>query len=178
MFRVVQMELNKYRPAYACQLSHFSYVQLFATLWTLAHQAPLSLEFSRQGYWSGLPWSPRGDLPTQGMNPHLLDCRWILYNWATWEAHKPTYKMLKSGMGSSEKLKLAKITDYTAFTLSRILTFLDLKFLLSKIERTGPEQYFSARGGKSTSTLRVLNHLTIPTLYQGLRFHISIKGRV
>ena len=53
-----------------------------------------------------------------------------------WEAHKPTYKMLTSEMGSSEKLKLAKITDYTAFTLSRILTFLDLKFLLSTNFRT------------------------------------------
>ena len=44
--------------------------------------------------------------------------------------------MLTSEMGSSEKLKLAKITDYTAFTLSRILTFLDLKFLLSTNFRT------------------------------------------
>ena len=95
-----------------------------------------------------------------------------------WEAHKPTYKMLTSEMSSSEKLRLAKITDYTAFTLNRILTFLDLKFLLSKIERTGPEQYFSARGGKSTSTLRVLNHSNISTFYQGLSFHISTKGRV
>ena len=37
-------------------LSHFSRVRLFATLWTMAHQAPLSMEFSRQEYWSGLPF--------------------------------------------------------------------------------------------------------------------------
>ena len=36
-------------------LSHFSRVQLFVTLWTVAYQAPLSMEFSRQEYWSGLP---------------------------------------------------------------------------------------------------------------------------
>ena len=36
-------------------LSHFSHVQLFVTLWTIAYQAPLSMEFSRQEYWSGLP---------------------------------------------------------------------------------------------------------------------------
>ena len=38
-----------------CMLSHFSHVQLFATLWTIAGQAPLSMESSRQEYWSGLP---------------------------------------------------------------------------------------------------------------------------
>ena len=43
-----------------CVLSH---VQLFATLWTVAHWAPLSMEFSRQEYWSGLPFLTPGDLP-------------------------------------------------------------------------------------------------------------------
>ena len=43
-------------------LSHFSCVQLCATLWTAAHQAPLSMGFSRQEYWSGLPCPPPGDL--------------------------------------------------------------------------------------------------------------------
>ena len=42
----------------ACVLGHFSRVQLFATLWTAAHQAPLSMGFSKQGYWSGLPVIP------------------------------------------------------------------------------------------------------------------------
>ena len=48
-------------------LNHFSHVQLFVTLWTIAHQAPLSMGFSRQEYWSGLPWSPPGDLPDAGI---------------------------------------------------------------------------------------------------------------
>ena len=39
----------------------------FATLWTVAHQAPLSMGFSRQEYWSGLPFSPPGDLPDPGL---------------------------------------------------------------------------------------------------------------
>ena len=39
----------------------------FATPWTLAHQAPLSVEFSRQEYWSGWPFSSPGDLPNSGM---------------------------------------------------------------------------------------------------------------
>ena len=41
----------------------------FATPWTVAHQAPLSIEFSRQGYWSGLPLPPPGDLPDRGIKP-------------------------------------------------------------------------------------------------------------
>ena len=40
-----------------CMLSHFSHVQLWVTLWAVAHQAPLSTGFSRQEYWSGLPFS-------------------------------------------------------------------------------------------------------------------------
>ena len=40
---------------YKCMLSHFSSVRLFATLWNVAHQAPLSIGFSRQEHWSGLP---------------------------------------------------------------------------------------------------------------------------
>ena len=40
-----------------------SCVQLFATPWTVAHQATLSMEFSRQEYWSGLPFPTPGDLP-------------------------------------------------------------------------------------------------------------------
>ena len=43
-------------------LSHFSHVWLFVTLWTIAHQAPPSLGFSRQEYWSGLPFPSPGDL--------------------------------------------------------------------------------------------------------------------
>ena len=45
-----------------CVLSHFSHVRLFAAPWTVAHQAPLSMRFSRQEYWSGLP-SSRGSSP-------------------------------------------------------------------------------------------------------------------
>ena len=39
------------------------------TLWTVAHQAPLSMSFSRQEYWSGLPCTPPGDLPNPGIEP-------------------------------------------------------------------------------------------------------------
>ena len=50
-------------------LSHFSCVQLSATPWTIARQAPLSVGFSRQEYWSGLPFPSVGDLPEPGIEP-------------------------------------------------------------------------------------------------------------
>ena len=50
-------------------LSHFISVQLFATLWTVAHQASLSMGFSRQEYWSGLQCPPPGNLPYPGIEP-------------------------------------------------------------------------------------------------------------
>ena len=53
-------------------LSHFSRVRLFATLWTTACQAPLSMGFSRQEYWNGLPCSPPGDLLNLGIEPTSL----------------------------------------------------------------------------------------------------------
>ena len=46
----------------------------FATPWTVAHQAPLSMGFSRQEYWSGLSFPPPGDLPDPGMEPTSLMC--------------------------------------------------------------------------------------------------------
>ena len=52
-----------------CVLSHFSHVRLCATLWTVTCQAPLSMGFSRQEYWCGLPCPPPGDPPNPGIEP-------------------------------------------------------------------------------------------------------------
>ena len=48
-------------------MKSLSRVRLFATSWTVAHQAPLSMGFSRQEYWSGLLCPPPGDLPDPGI---------------------------------------------------------------------------------------------------------------
>ena len=55
-----------------------------ATTWIVAHQAPLSMGFPKQEYWSGLPFPSPGDLPDPGIKPmshagSFLLCRWILY---------------------------------------------------------------------------------------------------
>ena len=56
--------ISKFRM---CLLSRFSHVQLFVTLWMVAGQAPVSMGYSRQEYWSGLPCPPPGDLPNPGI---------------------------------------------------------------------------------------------------------------
>ena len=55
-----------------CTLSPYSHVWLFVLLWTVAHQASLSMGFYRQEYWSGLPCSPPGVLPDPGTGPMSL----------------------------------------------------------------------------------------------------------
>ena len=68
----------------AYMLSYFSHVRLFATPWTVARQAPLSIGFSRQEYWSGVPCPPPGNLPDPGIKPasFYVSCigREVLYH--------------------------------------------------------------------------------------------------
>ena len=70
--------------------SCFNHVGLFATLWTLAHHAPLSMGFSRQEYWNGLQCPPPGDLPNPGVEPMFLMSPALAGRFfttiATWEA--------------------------------------------------------------------------------------------
>ena len=66
------------------KVKSLSRVRLFATLWTVAYQAPLSMEFSRQEYWNGLPFPSPGDLPDPGIKPwsaSIADRRFTV--WAT-----------------------------------------------------------------------------------------------
>ena len=82
-------EFQPSKSMHACMLSRLSRVWLFATLWTIACQAPLSMGLSRQEYWLGCHFLTQGIFLTQGLNPrllHLLYCRCILYPLSHWEA--------------------------------------------------------------------------------------------
>ena len=73
----------------ACMLSCFICVPLSATLWTVALQIPLSIGFSRQEYWSGMPCPPPGKLPNPGIEPASLKSALageFFTTSATWEA--------------------------------------------------------------------------------------------
>ena len=89
-------DFNKWLYIYmcvcACLLSRFICVWLFATLWIVACQAPSSIGFSRQEYWSGWPCPPPGDLPDPGiearslLSPALTLAGRFFTTSATWEA--------------------------------------------------------------------------------------------
>ena len=98
-----------------CALSR---VQLFVTPWTLARQAPLSMEFSRQAYWSGLPFSSPGDLPNPGIKPMspALVGRFFITR-ATWEVHNPFYP---SNNWSSPKVTLAQLCKVLPYTCTNL----------------------------------------------------------
>ena len=67
-------------------LGHFSRVQRFASPWAPALQAPLSMGFSWQAYWSGLPFPPPGDLPSSGVkavSPALQVASLLLSHWGS-----------------------------------------------------------------------------------------------
>ena len=91
-------------------LSCLSRVQLFGTLWTLAHQAPLSMGFSRQEYWSGLPCPLAGDLPNPGTEPEYLLSPTLAGRFfttgATWEALTSQQRTQNTSFAVIKKLRI------------------------------------------------------------------------
>ena len=69
------------------------FVHLFLAPWTVAHQAPPSMGFSRPEYWSGLPFPPAGDRPDPGIKPESP--RQVLYYCAAQEARRTCIRKLK-----------------------------------------------------------------------------------
>ena len=80
---------------HASMLSHFSCIRLCVILWTVAHQAPLSMGFSRKEYWSVLPCPPPGDLPDPGIEPVPLKSSAFEGGFFTTSVpEKPTHSLL------------------------------------------------------------------------------------
>ena len=87
--------LSNKSHAMCAVLGRVSHARLCATPWTVAHQAPLSLEFSRQEHWSALPCPPPGDLPDPGIEPASLKSPALAGRFFitgdTWEAPNKSY---------------------------------------------------------------------------------------
>ena len=71
MYKCVQSSFMDARVC-VCMLNHFSCGLLFATVWTVGHQVPLFIGFSRQEYWGEWPCPPPGDLPDPGIQLESL----------------------------------------------------------------------------------------------------------
>ena len=64
---------QEYGMCVCVRAQSLSHVQLFVAPWTVACQPPLPMDFSRQEYWRGIPFPPRGDLPDPGIKPTSLE---------------------------------------------------------------------------------------------------------
>ena len=91
-------DIHMYTPVHThghtwvCMLSCFSRVRVFETLWTVASQAPLSMGFSRQEYWSGLPCPSPWGLPDAGIKSVSLTVAESFFTTsATWDTHTHTH---------------------------------------------------------------------------------------
>ena len=91
-----------------CVWSLFSHVWLFVTRRTMALQAPLSMGFSRQKYWSGLPCPPPGDLPDPGIEPETH----TTHAWAgRFFTTSTTWKAARYMVGSHKRMKTLNILE-------------------------------------------------------------------
>ena len=88
-------------------LSHFIHIWPFATLWTRAHRASLSMGFSRQEYWSGLPCLPPGDLPDPGIEPSSLKSPALAGGLFTTSTTWEVWSLLKGSQICNRKALLA-----------------------------------------------------------------------
>ena len=120
----------------ALVLSRFSCVRLFTIPCTVAHQAPLSVGFSRQECWSELPRPSPGDLPDSGIEPAShVSCigRWILYNWPTGKAPSTalsiSISLYPSGHPSIFDLPAAQLNTNILWVIYVILNLLVAMFL-------------------------------------------------
>ena len=68
-YSIFSIEVASLKAESEVKVKSLSHAQLFAIPWIAAHQAPLSMGFSRQGYWSILPFPSPGDLPNPGIKP-------------------------------------------------------------------------------------------------------------
>ena len=106
-----QQRRTEFQSACVCVhvLSCFSRVWLFATLWTVVRQAPLSMEFSRQEYWSVFSCPPPGDLPNPGIEPVSPALTGRLFTTSTtWETPPTSIQHFKMSTGILDTWNLVK----------------------------------------------------------------------
>ena len=120
---------------HACMLSRFNHVRLCATLWTVACQAPLSMGFLRQEYWSSLPYPPPGDLPDPGVENMSLISPALAGRFfttsAAWEAQVILQIIANTDLFRSSKVRL--YAEHHLFGTIQYVTFADWLLLLTTV---------------------------------------------
>ena len=116
-------------------LSRFSCIRLLVTLWTVVRQAPLSMGFSRQEYWSGLPFPSPGDLPDPGLEPTSPVSPALAggffttsSTWEAWAVHQNLMQQCKSTI-LQDKIKWQKKQVWMSLVCIKPLSVLPPKDL-------------------------------------------------
>ena len=145
-------------------LSHFSCVQFFVTLWITACQAPLFMGFTRQEYWSGLPYPPSGDLPNPGIILESLTSPALVGGFFT--SNKGLY--LESPLFVDCTHTVGAIIMYLNLTLLRVNSNCCLQrikvFGVKLGFRVDPDSYISQ---KTPTLFRLMKHEPIHKLKYG-----------
>ena len=118
-------------------VAHISCIWLFATPWTVAHQSSLPMGFSRQEYWSGLPFPSPGDLSNPGIKSESPTLQ--ADSLQSEPPGKPKYP-LQAKINSSENIELGNFRD--AFSLSSYLALWSLWYLRSVLNEKFGSVYF------------------------------------
>jgi len=107
-------------------LSCSSCVQLFGTLWIVAHQAALFMGFSRQEYWSQLPCPPSGDLPTSGIKPVTPALQTVSLPLSYWGSHHSPLSISKYHHNKIQACK-NNVTTVIVLNMSLLLPGMELR---------------------------------------------------
>ena len=119
--------LVPYTKVHTCELTHSVASNSLQLPWAVTQQAPLSVGFSRQEYWSRMPCPPPGDLPDTGIKPTspASPCigRWILYHWAHIKVHfLANISKLSTECNPNFIVKVSKKTLSPDFTLEKCMS--------------------------------------------------------
>ena len=148
-------------PRSAGVLSCFSRVQICATPWTVAHQAPLSMRFSRQEYWGFLPGSSPGD---------LLHCRQILYHLTNqWSPNMHIFSSLQHPRLSPTLLGCYGSPDWAPCAVQQLLTSLFFLFYFKEKNQVGVVEGWVIENLSEPAFSRHL-HILFPSVFRTFCF--------
>ena len=154
-------------------LSHFSHVQLFVTLWSIAHQSLLSIIFSRQEYWSRLSCPPPGDLPDTGIEPRLS----YLLHWQVRSLPQRHPKNVKLFRREIFFFKIYFRCIFVGIIITKTRWFINNRNVCLTVLETGSLKSWCQHGWVMTSGLRLLTfHYIFRWQESELAFWFLLKG--
>ena len=156
-------------PQLTVMLSRFSNVQLFATLWTVTHQAPLSMGFSRQKYWSGLPCPSPGNLPNPGIEPKSLKSPSLASGFFTTSI---TWETVKGTLWLHNRRQSFSFLNQSPFSVPTSYSRNEKELEFRVMYQTGVEFWNHWTGVPLSHVCHMASHLWVGHAWRGLAVYI------